>query len=298
MYLFALASVLPAALFTPSRSEPPLRILVTGASRGIGRAVATELARRGHTVGLAARDRAALTTLTAELTAAGLRVEPIVLDVTDDASVTRGVAQFLAGGPCDILVNNAGRSEQCEFLTQTPAAQREDMETNYWGSIRMARAVLPSMVRRRAGRIINVSSLLGRIASPTTACYGASKAALESWSYALRAELAPLGISVTVFTAPHTDTDAGRRFHFDGVTSLPVAYTTTELLRAIDRAPRHYAASPVYRFLLRLAGFFPALLERKVGATARSQMRHTHALLRQGEQPCASAEGLDKGSSR
>jgi pimeloyl-ACP methyl ester carboxylesterase len=93
--------------------------------------------------------------------------------------------------------------------------------------------VLPAFVRQRAGVIVNVSSLLGSVASPTTACYGASKAALESWTFALRAEVARFGVRASVFVAPHTDTETGRRVKFDGVLSVPVAYTARELVRAI-----------------------------------------------------------------
>jgi 3-oxoacyl-[acyl-carrier protein] reductase len=128
------------------------------------------------------------------------------------------------------------------------------------------------MIRRGSGTVVNVSSLVGSIASPTTANYGASKAALEAWSFALRAELRRFGVHVSVFVAPHTDTEMGRRIRFDGVYSLPVAYTTKELLRAIDRAPRKYAASPVYRLLLWLARMFPASLEARVGKSARTDL--------------------------
>jgi len=74
---------------------------------------------------------------------------------------------------------------------------------------------------------------------------------------------------VSVFVAPHTDTEMGRRVRFEGVHSLPVAYTAKELIRTIDRAPRKYAASPVYRLLLWLARLFPAFMEARVGKTAR-----------------------------
>jgi 3-oxoacyl-[acyl-carrier protein] reductase len=163
-------------------------------------------------------------------------------------------------------VNNAGTCDQREFLLQPAAVQRAEMELNYWGALRVTRALLPDFVRRRRGLVVNVSSLLGSIASPTTAGYGATKAALESWSFALRAEIARFGVGVTVFVAPHTQTELGKATEFDGVVSLPVAYVARELIRAIDRAPRKYAASPVYRCLLWLGRMFPAFMEARVGA--------------------------------
>jgi 3-oxoacyl-[acyl-carrier protein] reductase len=244
----------------------PRRILITGASRGIGRETARMLARRGHNVVLAARDREALAQLAGEIEQAGGAAEVLPLDVTDDASVAHAVRQLLEGGACEVVVNNAGTCDQREFILQPVAAQRAEMELNYWGALRVTRALLPDFIRRRRGLVVNVSSLLGSIASPTTAGYGASKAALESWSFALRAELARFGVGVTVFVAPHTQTELGKATEFDGVVSLPVAYVATELIRAIDRAPRKYAASPVYRFLLWLGRMFPAFMEARVGA--------------------------------
>jgi short-subunit dehydrogenase len=242
--------------------------LITGASRGIGRESARQLARAGHTVVLAARDAAALSALAREIEGEGGRAEALPLDLRDPESVRRAVDALLRAGPCDVLVNNAGLCDQTEFLLQAPAAQRDEMELNYWGALALTRALLPSLLRRGAGVVVNVSSLLGGIASPTTATYCASKAALEAWSHALRAEVARFGVRVTVFVAPHTDTELGRRTRFEGVPSLPVSYTARELLRAIDTAPRKYVASPVYRLLLWLARLFPAFMEARVGASA------------------------------
>ena len=142
------------------------------------------------------------------------------------------------------------------------------MELNYWGTLRITRALLPAFIARGTGLIVNVSSLLGSVASPTTANYSATKAALEAWSFALRAELRRFGVRVTVFVAPHTQTEMGSATKFDGVPSLPVSYTAKELVRALDRAPRKYVASPVYRLLLWLARLFPVFMEARVGASA------------------------------
>lgn len=245
----------------------PKRILITGASRGIGRCAAIALARRGHTVVLAARDAAALDTLAEQLRGEGHRAEALPMDVTDDARVSSAIATMLRSGPCDVVVNNAGSCDQALFLAQDAAIRRAEMELNFFGAQRVTAAVLPSMIRRRAGVIVNVSSLVGVIASPTTANYSATKAALNAWSHALRGEVARDGVRVVVFVAPHTDTDMGRAAHWDGVPSLPVEYTAEGLIRAIDRTPRIWAASPVYRLFIRLAGFLPAFMERRVAAS-------------------------------
>ncbi len=191
------------------------------------------------------------------------------MDVTDQHSVDHAIQQLLRGGPCDVLVNNAGWCEQADFLLQDSESRHAEMEVNYFGPQRVTRALLPAFMRRERGTIVNVSSLLGTIASPTTANYSGTKAALEAWSHALRAEVSRHGVRVVVFDAPHTQTELGKAVKFEGVVSLPVEYTAKELVRAIDRTPRKYAASPVYRLLLLLARWFPVFMEGRVGATAR-----------------------------
>lgn len=247
----------------------PKRILITGASRGIGKQAALTLASRGHAVVLAARDAAALAQVAAEIHAAGGRAEVLPMDVTDDAATAAAVARMLATGPCDVVVNNAGTCFQGRFLTQAPDLLRQEMELNYFGAQRVTRAVLPSMIARREGTIVNVSSLLGIVGTPTTSNYSGTKAALNAWTHGLRGEVAQHGVRMVLFVAPHTQTALGAATEFDGVRSLPVAYTVNELCRAIDRAPRQYAASPVYRLLIRLAGWFPAFMERQVAASVK-----------------------------
>jgi short-subunit dehydrogenase len=247
------------------------RIMITGASRGIGREAALLLAARGHALVLVARNEAELARVAAEVEHAGGRAQVLPMDITDAASVTAGLARVQ--GPVDVLVNNAGDCEQGEFVLQDEAKQRREMELNYWGPLRLTRALLPSFIARRAGLIVNVSSLIGSITSPTTSTYGATKAALEAWSLSLRAEVARYGVNVSIFVAPHTRTSLGERVRFEGVYSLPVRYTAEGLVHAIDRAPRKFAASPVYRLLLWLGRMFPAFMEKRVGASARHALQ-------------------------
>lgn len=247
----------------------PRRILITGGSHGIGRATALTLAAQGHSLILAARGSEALHAVVEQIRRAGGSAQAVVLDVTDTDSVTRGISEVLAHGPVDVLVNNAGNCQQREFLQRTEIDLAQEMELNYFGAQRMIRALLPGFVQQRSGLIVNVSSLVGSSAAPTTANYSASKAALEAFSQALRGELARFGVRVTVFVAPHTQTELGQRTDFRGVTSLPVEYVAKELVRAIDTGPRRYAASPVYRLLLRVAAWFPVLMERQMVGCVR-----------------------------
>ena len=248
------------------------RILITGASQGTGRAAAEALARDGASVVLSARNGEALREVAAGITSAGGRDEVLVMDVTSDHSVDAAIATLLRDGPCDVVVNNAATCDQAGFLGQDVQLQRLEMEVNYWGALRVTRALLPAMQARRVGHIVNMSSLLGTIGAPSTANYGATKAALEVWSQALRGEVSDYGIDVTVVGVPHTDTEMGRRTRFDGVRSLPVDYTVKKLLRALRRRPATYAASPVYRMFLRLNGVLPRFMERQLARSARSAL--------------------------
>ncbi len=170
------------------------------------------------------------------------------------------------------------------FLARDPALLRQEMELNYWGVQRVVRALLPSMIARRQGNIVNVSSLLGFVPSPTTSNYCGTKAALNAWTHALRGEVARFGIRTTVFVAPHTQTSLGAVTEFDGVKSLPVEYTANQLCRAIDRAPRLYAGSPVYSIFLRLAAWFPLFMERQLAASVeRLLVNHEPLAMGQAE---------------
>src|SRR5690606_12860796 len=128
---------------TMSNLDHPRRILITGASRGIGRATALQLARRGHRVVLAARSKPQLTAVAAEIESRGNSSGIAPVDVTDGASVRDCVRQVLERGSLDVLVNCAGSLHQSEFRGQADEARRQEMELNYFGALAMTEAVLP-----------------------------------------------------------------------------------------------------------------------------------------------------------
>lgn len=169
-------------------------VLVTGCSSGIGRATALRLAREpGLTVYATARRPQAL----ADLAAAGCRT--LALDVTDEASMAAAVSTVTeqADG-VDVLVNNAGYGEY-GTVEQVPLERvRAQFETNVFGPSRLIQLVLPGMRARRRGRIVNVSSMGGRLVFPAGGYYHASKYAVEALSDALRYEVAPFGVDVIV----------------------------------------------------------------------------------------------------
>jgi NAD(P)-dependent dehydrogenase (short-subunit alcohol dehydrogenase family) len=173
-------------------------VLITGCSSGIGLETALAFARRGDRVHAAVRNPATARELFERARSEELTLDVPVLDVTDDASVTAAVTAVQdRHGPIDVLVNNAGVDRTGPVETMPLDQARLVMETNFWGPLRMSRAVLPGMRARGSGVIVNVSSLAGRtFAVPHGGLYAASKAALGALSEALSAEAQPFGIRV------------------------------------------------------------------------------------------------------
>jgi NAD(P)-dependent dehydrogenase (short-subunit alcohol dehydrogenase family) len=169
-------------------------VLITGCSSGIGRAAALRLSRRrGLTVYASARRVDTI----ADLKAAGCRT--VALDVTDEASMAAAVGAIEAEhGSVGVLVNNAGYGEYGTVEEASLDRVRAQFETNVFGAARLTQLVLPGMRRARRGRIVNISSMGGRIVFPTGGYYHASKYALEAISDALRFEVAPFGIRVVI----------------------------------------------------------------------------------------------------
>jgi NAD(P)-dependent dehydrogenase (short-subunit alcohol dehydrogenase family) len=184
----------------PARPAPPpvaRFILLTGASGGIGRATTARLADAGHLVFAAARRAGELQALAAIHPG----VRPVLMDVTDPASIDRARDQITAetgGYGLDVLVNAAGILILGPVEAVPDQQARAQLEVNLFGALAVTRAFLPPMRHRGAGRIVNVSSILGRFALPGSGLYAASKFALEAASDALRIELAPFGVRVVV----------------------------------------------------------------------------------------------------
>lgn len=181
-----------------TQQDRPVTV-VTGANSGIGRAVAIHLAGAGHRVFGTVRALAKADKLLAMATAAGVEVELVELDVADDASVATGMAEVLErAGRVDHLVNNAGVGGNAVVEECPPELFAEVMNINLYGAIRCARAVLPQMRERGSGTIVNVTSVVGRLAALAQAPYTASKWALEGVSEEMAQELAPFGVRVAI----------------------------------------------------------------------------------------------------
>ena len=173
-------------------------VLITGCSSGIGLETALAFARRGDITYASMRNAHKADALRSRADAEGLSLHIITLDVTDDASVSNAVPTIeLAHGGIDVLVNNAGVGYGGAIETIPMERARALMETNVWGPVRTARAVLPAMRSRGSGVIVNVTSVAGRVpGSPHNAFYGASKHALGTLSESLFWEVQPFGVRV------------------------------------------------------------------------------------------------------
>lgn len=181
-----------------------LVILITGATSGIGRHTALRLAKHGHQVIGTGRNEKAL----AELRALGL--DAVGMDVTSDASVGAAKAEIdrlTAGHGVDVLVNNAGYGLWGPVEMLSDEDVRAQYETNVFGVLRVTRAFLPAMRARGRGRIVNVSSVGGRMTFPLGGIYNSTKYALESISDALRMEVKQFGIDVSIIEPGYIKTE-------------------------------------------------------------------------------------------
>ncbi|WP_405489596.1 SDR family oxidoreductase [Nocardia sp. NBC_00511] len=165
------------------------RVLITGAGRGIGQCTADLFASKGAQIAIADVDTAA-----AQAAAAALGAEAFELDVRDRAQWDKVIADF---GPVDILVNNAGVMPAGAFLDEPDAVGHTTIDVNVWGLIHGMRAVVPGMIERGHGHVVNVASLAGKIPIAGLAVYNASKFAAVGLSAATRLEFEPHGISVS-----------------------------------------------------------------------------------------------------
>ncbi|RSN06279.1 AMP-dependent synthetase [Streptomyces sp. WAC 05977] len=183
---------------TGKRTRPPaLRVLVTGGGRGLGRAFALALGASGANVLVAGRDEGALVKTVLEIAHAGGTAMPVTLDVTDEASVARGVARAMEEyGGLDVLVNNAGVAGPKGPLWAVDEGDwRRTVEVNLFGSANVTRAVLPTLT----GRVVNVVSRAGRVGWPNAGAYAASKAALISLTASLAGEFGETGRVAVAF---------------------------------------------------------------------------------------------------
>lgn len=250
-------------------------VAITGASRGIGEAVAVAMAARGAKVGLIARDADDLARVSAVIGGGAARVA--VADVSDADAVGAALATFGASlGPVDVLVANAGIGQYGAFA-DTPAEEVERLlRVNVMGTVHAVHAVLSGMMERRRGHIVTMGSIAGRIGSPFEAAYAASKFAQVGLSEAMAVELAPYGIGVSIINPGPVATAFGeaRGHPYDRKRPKPVppAVVADAVVKAVERnrfevyVPASFRPAVVVRHLL------PGLFRRGAAASMKREL--------------------------
>jgi short-subunit dehydrogenase len=253
------------------------RALITGASRGIGRALATELAARGATLGLAARSTDELDALAGELPGAH---HVLTCDVADATSTQGAIERFIdSAGGLDLLIANAGVANYGAFADQPLDDKLRMTHVNWHGTLHTIHFGLPHMLDARRGHIVIVSSGAGLRSFPHAAVYGATKAAQRMFGEALRHELAGTGVSLTVVypgeiaTSLH-DHEKARLppWYRGGTSAAPADALAQRVVKAIENDERAVHYPPLVRALGIVHGLNPkagdALLRRLRGESA------------------------------
>lgn len=250
------------------------RVLLTGASGGIGHALAREFARRGAHLLLNGRDTEKLTAIRAELRSASTDVTVLVSDLSTGSGAALLAHAALSGGPPDLVVHCAG-SLSFGPLDEVPADDIMRMwQTNIVAPSLLTRALLPALRRRRRGRIVFVGSILGSFALPMYASYSASKFALRGLAEALRRELHGSGVSV-MYVAPRltrtafNDGASARLAEALAINQDEPARVATRIVDAIERDRRDLYFGFCERLLVMVNAWFPGLVDRAMRARTR-----------------------------
>lgn len=229
----------------------PDTVLITGGTDGLGRATAILFASEGYRVFAAGRNaekRAALEQLAEEKS---LPLETVDLDVTSDDSASRAITEVEGrAGPVSVLVNNAGIAVAAVMEEVSVDDLRKQFETNVFGAVRMTQRVLPAMRERRSGRIINMSSVAGKVSNPLFGPYSGSKHALEAISDAQRMEVAPFGIRVVLIEPGFIPTNINRAaaelssHYMNHAAASPYAHAYLAVLKMVQKKVARSKTTP------------------------------------------------------
>lgn len=252
------------------------RAIITGASSGIGLALAQELGRRGWSLALLARRTALLDEAVASL--AGSQAVAVTCDVTDAAGVADAVrrAETALGGPFDLAVANAGIGTPTHAAKFDAGAAGEVIRVNVIGMINLFGAVVPSMIERRSGRFAGVASLAGLRGLPTASAYSASKAAMQAFLEAARVELAQFDVGVTIVNPGFIITAMTARNRFRMPFLMKVEKAAVIIADGLERGKRVVEFPLRMSLMTRLLRLLPDALYDRImapGARIRSEGR-------------------------
>lgn len=257
-------------------------VLITGGSRGLGLVMAREFLRAGARVAICARDAEELEYANAELQRLSSEALAVTCDLTNQAQVEEMVELVrLHLGRIDVLVNNAGTISVGPVEVMTLEDYQQAMETHYWGALYTILAVLPEMRARRAGRIVNISSIGGKISVPHLVPYSASKFALVGLSEGLRAELIKDGVIVTTICPGLMRTGSPRNATFKGrhraeytwfsisdslpLTSISATRAARRIVKACQQGEAEVVLSIQAKLAVKVHGLFPGLTADLLG---------------------------------
>nr|XP_057904326.1 dehydrogenase/reductase SDR family member 7B isoform X1 [Doryrhamphus excisus]XP_057904327.1 dehydrogenase/reductase SDR family member 7B isoform X1 [Doryrhamphus excisus] len=269
-------------------------VVITGASSGLGKECARIFHGAGARLVLCGRDAARLQRVVEELTASATdrkqqqtyTPRTVIVDLSDTESLDRAAEDILkCYGQVDVLINNAGISYRGNILDTHLSVQRDVMQTNYFGPVALTQGLLPSMVRRRRGHIVVISSVQGKIAIPYRSAYAASKHATQAYFDCLRAEVERYGIPVTVISPGYIRTNLS----VNAVTGDGSKYGVVDTTTATGRDPRDVAhavlkavrrkskdvvlAGPLPTLAVYLRTLWPALFFKLMSSRARKEQK-------------------------
>lgn len=256
-------------------------VIITGASSGIGAAVARRLARDGMRLTLAARRLDRLEKVAAEVEALGGEALIMETDVRNRDELQRMVqATFDRWGRIDVLLNNAGLGNDRPLIRVKPEKIRDEIHINLIAIIECVQVILPIMLRQKSGHIINVASIAGLIATPGGTVYSASKFGVNGFSDALRRELHGSGIHVSAFCPGYTPTEISPELKaiaegHPGVARvpglMPVTYVADQIARLIRHPRRQVIIPSSWKFLVIVAFLFPGIADALVPLYLRKE---------------------------
>ncbi|KAM8845024.1 dehydrogenase/reductase SDR family member 7B isoform 2-T2 [Spinachia spinachia] len=268
-------------------------VVITGASSGLGKECARVFHAAGARLVLCGRDAARLQQVVHELTASSTSSGPtthtpstVIFDLSDTGTVAKAAGEILkCYGQVDVLINNAGISYRGNILDTHISVQRDVMETNYFGPIALTQALLPSLVHRRSGHIVVISSVQGKISLPYRSAYAASKHATQAYFDCLRAEMEQYGIPVTVISPGYIRTSLSVNAVTGDGSKYGVLDKTTamgrdpgDVAQAVASAVRHRSkdvvlAGSLPNVAIYLRTMWPALFFKLMASRARKEQK-------------------------